>query len=440
MEISRIIYDQLLKSEYKALALKKSLETEFAKSQLNSDDSVAPSLPLIIKEKQYKELKKTSEMLCTIMDKTIGLIIDKQNTGTYIRTYKSLLDVIKKEDTFISNNIIFAKISGVYDKHDTIRYYEFSSEPSELLLAEEILEIYDNVQELSESLKKINFSFSNKSWKSFAGFLKTCHKKIDFNKKKDGIAIISFHENYGDRIYYKYLASNGFNVCMAKPEKFTFNGKELIYQDLKIKLVIFPQPLKNITYFNTDLKHVIDAFIGGKVFIIDTFRSILASEKSLFALISDRKNHSFYNDREVKFIKKHIPWTRIVRHECTTDIEGNEVDLIDYIIANQDRLVLKKSGDIRGDHLGPAWDMNPMDWKTLVSWILSSKELWVAQEKIEFNSSERYAIGDDCIKLKKIFWCVHPYIFNGKFQTCYGKTSDEPVVNADATETLVGFI
>jgi len=227
---------------------------------------------------------------------------------------------------------------------------------------------------------------------------------------------------------------------MAKPGQFIFNGKELIYQDLKIKFVIFSHPVKNITCFNTDLKPVIDAFTGGKVFIIDTFRSILASEKSLFALISDRKNHSFYNDREVKFIKKHIPWTRIVRHENTTDITGNEVDLIDYIIANQDRLVLKKSSDIRGDHLGPAWDMNHMDWKTLVSWILSSNELWVAQEKIEFNSSERYAIEDDYIKLKKIFWCVHPYIFNGKFQTCYGKTSDEPVVNADATETLVGFI
>lgn len=440
MEISRIIYDQHLKSESRALALKKSLEAEFAKSQLNIDGPVAPSLPLIIKEKQYKELKKTSEMLCTIMDKTIGLIIDNLTTGTYIRTFRSLWDVIKKEDICNSNNIIFAKISGVYDKNDTIRYYEFSSEPSEFLLVEELQEIYGNIQEVSDILNKINFSFSNKSWKSFARFLQTCHKKIDFNKKKDTIAIISSRENYGDRIYYKYLKNNGFNVCMAKPGQFIFNGKELIYQDLKIKFVIFSQPVKNITCFNTDLKPVIDAFTGGKVFIIDTFRSILASEKSLFALISDRKNHSFYNDREVKFIKKHIPWTRIVRHENTTDITGNEVDLIDYIIANQDRLVLKKSSDIRGDHLGPAWDMNPMDWKTLVSWILSSNELWVAQEKIEFNSSERYFIDDDSVKLKKIFWCVHPYIFKGKFQTCYGKTSDEPVVNADATETLVGFI
>lgn len=440
MEISRIIYDQILKSEYKALALKKSLETEFVKSQLSNDTSVAPSLPLIIKEKQYKELKKTSEMLFTIMDKTIGLVIDNQSTGTYIRTYRSLWDVIKKEDTFNSNNIIFARISGVYDKNDTIRYFEFTSEPSDLLLAEELLEIYGNIQEVWESLREINFSFFNKSWKSFARFLQTCNKKIDFNKKKDVIAIISFQENYGDRIYYKYLKNNGFNVCKAKPDEFIFNGTELTYRDLKIKLIIFPQPVKNITYFNTDLKPVIDAFTGGKVFIIDAFRSLLATEKSLFALISDRKNYSFYNDREVKFIKKHIPWTRIIRHECTTDIEGNEVDLIDYIIASQDRLVLKKSSDITGDHLGPACDMNPMDWKTLVSWILSSKELWVAQEKIEFNSSERYVIGEDTLKLKKIFWCVHPYIFNGKFQTCYGKTSDEPVVNADATETLVGFI
>jgi len=440
MEISRIIYDQSLKSEYKALALKKSLETEFAESQLNNDESVAPSFPLIIREKQYKELKKTSEMLCKIMDKTIGLIIDNQSTGTYIRTYKSLWEVIKKEGLFASNNIIFAKISGVYDKNDTVRYFEFNSEPASFLLSEEILEIYGNIQEVSDIFREINFSFSNKSWKSLTGFLRTCNKKIGFNKKKDMAAIISSRENYGDKLYHKYLKKNGFNVITAKPEEFTFNGKELTCHYTKIKLIIFPQPVRNISFFNTCMKPVIEAFIEGKVFIIDTFRSLLASEKSLFALISDRKNYSFYDDREIKFIKKHIPWTRIIRHEYTTDIDGNEVDLIDYIIANQDRLVLKKSSEITGDHVGPAWDMNPMDWKTLVSWILSSKELWVAQEKIEFNSSERYVIEDDSIKLKKIFWCVHPYIFNGKFQTCYGKTSDEPVVNTDATETLVGFI
>jgi len=379
-------------------------------------------------------------MLCTIMDKTIGLIIDNQSTGTYIRTYKSLWEVIKKEGLFASNNIIFAKISGVYDKNDTVRYFEFNSEPASFLLSEEILEIYGNIQEVSDIFREINFSFSNKSWKSLTGFLRTCNKKIGFNKKKDMAAIISSRENYGDKLYHKYLKKNGFNVITAKPEEFTFNGKELTCHDTKIKLIIFPQPVRNISFFNTCMKPVIEAFIEGKVFIIDTFRSLLASEKSLFALISDRKNYSFYDDREIKFIKKHIPWTRIIRHEYTTDIDGNEVDLIDYIIANQDRLVLKKSSEITGDHVGPAWDMNPMDWKTLVSWILSSKELWVAQEKIEFNSSERYVIEDDSIKLKKIFWCVHPYIFNGKFQTCYGKTSDEPVVNTDATETLVGFI
>jgi hypothetical protein len=442
MEISRIIYEQSLKSENKALTLKKSLETEFAKSQLKSEPPVLPSLPLIIKEKQYKELKKTSEMLCNIFDKTIGLIIDNRNTGKYVRTYKSLWELVQKEVILNSNNIIFGKTSGVYDRNDIIRYFEFSSDPASFLLAEELLEIYNNINEVSENFKKINFSFSNKSCKSFARFLQTCNKKIDFNKKKDFIAIISSKENYGDKLYYKYLKNNGFNVFTVDPGEFSFDGEELRVRNNKIKLVIFPQSIKNITSFNTDMKPVIEACKGGKVFIIDTLRSVIASEKSLFALISDPKNHSFYNDRDVKFIKKHIPWTRIIRHESTTDISGNEVDLIDYIIANQERLVLKKSSNITGEHIGPACDMNPLDWRTLVSWILSSKELWVVQEKIEFNSSERYEIDNDCIKLKKIFWCVNPYMFNGKFQTCYGSTSAEPVVNIEngSLETLVGFI
>ncbi len=444
MEIPKIMYEKFLKTRESSIELKKALETEFQKNRITQEKNFPkkPSLPLIITEEQHEQIKKSANMFGKIINKTVNFIFEKKITGKYLRMYKTIWDGIKKEkkDSKQDNNIIFSRLNGVFDKKGRIKFFECNQDPNSLLLGEELQKIYKKVTILEQIFNECQILFYDSSKPNLTRFFNRYLREIDFNKTKDKIAITGIEDNCGHKLYARHLDSKGYMTYTVKPDELKLDEKWLTFKGKKIKLLIITDQINR--KIMEKLNPAMEAYLSGKVKLIESLRSSIAGEKSLLALITDPRNHKFYNNSEISFIKNHIPWTRIIRHERTTDIYGNNVDLIPYILNNQDRLVLKKSSNFLGEQIGPAFDMNRLDWQTLISWILSDKEYWIAQEKIDFNSSERYVLENDEVNLKKFYWCVNPYMLNGKYQTCYAMTSTSPVVNTETSsiETPVGFI
>ena len=442
MEIPKIIYEKDLKSKDNAIKLKKALEKEFLKSKkaLGNDFPKEPTLPLLITEKQHKEIKKASNTFGKIINKTVKLIIEKKISGKYLRMYKTIWNFIKKEEKKETSGITFSRLNGVFDSSGQIKFFECTAEPGSLLLGQELQDIYKKITPLNEMFKKNNITFHNNSKSNLTRFFNKYTKETNFIKSKDNIAIIKPETGFGYRLYEKYLQDKGYNVFTIAPEELEFENNCIIAGNKKIDLVIISEKLNRA--ITKKLRQVFNIYTEGKIRLLDYIQSAIATEKSLMALMSDPKNHKFYNNSEISFIKKHIPWTRIIRHENTTDMEGNKIDLIEYIVKNQEKLVLKKSSSFMGGQVGPAYDMNRLDWKTLITWILVDKEYWIAQEKVDFNSSERYVLDNNEINLKKFYWCINPFLLNGKYQTCYAMTSTEPVVNTETSkiETITGLV
>lgn len=443
MEIPKIIYEKFPDRIEWALKLKKELTEEIKKIDYFNRKELEHgiSLPLLINETEQEKIKKTSEKLSKIVNKTLFLILHGKSLGNYIRINKDTWNAIKRENTDSkTENITFSKLKGSFDKNGLIKYFEFRTTLADFLTGQEILDLYNKNQFLSEIFKENKISFINKTRNNFIRFLGKYCKKINFSKKEKAIAFIFPENSYEYKIYYKVLKKKGYNLQIIKPEDLNFTDAMLRGKDRKIEFVImaaYPD--------NKDIKRIkplIDAYISKKVEMLAPVRDSIASEKTFFALMSNPKNHRFYNPSEISFIKKHIPWSRVVRHEKTTDMDGNEIDLIEYIIKNQEKLILKKSNSSIEGEIGAAYEMNEFDWKTLISWILSSQDYWIVQEKISSGMKEIYVVENNKVNLKKLYWCFKPVLLNNKFQTCYGNTSEKPVVTIEnnGIELPVGFI
>ena len=430
METSKCIYEKIIKSPAKILDLEINVRNKFSENKIYySNKRSDPSLPLLVSEKEHLEIQKSSEKLSKIMNKTVSLIFKEKSTGNYLRIYKDLWSsILKEREQFKNkNNFTFSKLNGTFDNDGVIKYFEYRADSRDFLYGDKILQIYNTIKPLADFFKENNIAFFNKTSSGLTRFLGRYSKKINFHKKKNRIGIIPLQQDFRFELYNNLLASKGYNVFTISHKDLISKVKSLYPENGKSKLFLLTGPMKNenIKY----LEPLIEAYLSGKVKLLDFICSSLASEKTLFALISDPKNHKFYSNSEISFINKHIPWTRVIRHERTTDISGHDVDLIEYIIKNQDKLVLKTSSSFLGGQVGVAYEMNKMDWKTLISWILSCNEYWVVQEKIHCNKREGFIIKEDKLTHEKLYWSFKPVLLNNRFQTCYGNTSIFPVVS-----------
>jgi len=109
------------------------------------------------------------------------------------------------------------------------------------------------------------------------------------------------------------------------------------------------------------------------------------SNKLNLALLSENQDSLLFNDQERESIKKYIPWTRKIIDKETTYLHM-PVDLVDFILSQKDRLVIKAAGGYGGIYVRLGKHASPSEWAEIVEKALQENN-WIVQE---FLPSHRY--------------------------------------------------
>jgi uncharacterized circularly permuted ATP-grasp superfamily protein len=115
------------------------------------------------------------------------------------------------------------------------------------------------------------------------------------------------------------------------------------------------------------------------VTVVNSFRAKLLHKKMSLALLSDDRYERLYTAAQRAAIARHIPWTRRV-HEGHTTYRGRVVDLVDFMVANRERLVLKPNDEYGGKGVVLGWQVSPPDWEQTMLAALTSS--YVVQERV----------------------------------------------------------
>ena len=96
--------------------------------------------------------------------------------------------------------------------------------------------------------------------------------------------------------------------------------------------------------------------------MINSFRSVYGSEKSLFALMSNPDFHHLYTPEELKVIKAHVPWTRTLSETETLLPSGKKVTLEQFITEHRTKLVMKPSKGYGGEGVVIGLETEQQEW------------------------------------------------------------------------------
>lgn len=175
---------------------------------------------------------------------------------------------------------------------------------------------------------------------------------------------------------------------------------------------------------------VVRAVRDGAVCMVNPFRCKLLHKKASLAVLSDERQAALLTAEERQAVVAHVPWTRVVE-ERHTEHSGGEVDLLPFIAANKDRLVLKPNDEYGGKGIVLGWTVDDDVWQAGIKTALA--EPYIVQERVEVPSESWPSLVDGTVHFGERMLDTAPFLANGvTVNGCLTRIATDPLLNVTA--------
>lgn len=231
-------------------------------------------------------------------------------------------------------------------------------------------------------------------------------------------------------LIYDYFRAMGFETRIVDPRDCEYRDGKLVAGDYHITL-IYKRVLISELIERGGMDHpVVRAIREHAVCMVNSFRCKILFKKASLAVLSDERNAGMLSDEQLRTIAKHIPWTRNLE-ERKTRIDGNEIDLVPWTLANKDTLVLKPNDDYGGRGIVLGWTVDQPLWEASVKLALESPH--VVQRKVRLPFEPFPSFENGCLQILDRMLDTNPFVAFGSYMHgCLTRISTEALVNVTA--------
>jgi len=267
----------------------------------------------------------------------------------------------------------------------------------------------------------------------------TLHALIDAWQQFSGsrvaprIAILDWREvptQSEFRLFQRYFAEHGVESVIVDPAEVDYDGERLSASDGPIDLV-YKRVLTTELVERGGIDHpVLRAVKDGAVCMVNPPACKILHKKASLAVLHDERNASLFDAEERQAIFEHVPWTRVVEERRTTH-RGRDIDLIEFIRAERERLVLKPNDDYGGKGIVLGWETDAAAWDRAVA--LALAEPYIVQERVRLPFEAYPSLVDGNVHVVDRMVDTAPYVAYGAFTEGYlSRLSTASLLNVTA--------
>ena len=236
-----------------------------------------------------------------------------------------------------------------------------------------------------------------------------------------------------------YFERHGAPSVICSPDELEFRNGALWFGETKIDLVYRRLLVNEYLPIMDECPALLDAFRAGAICMANSFRAKIIHKKAAFAILTDKRHSHMFDGDELAAIRAHIPWTRMVR-EGKTEFYGEEIDLLEWTLANKDRLALKPNDDYGGHGIYIGWISNADEWKEAVKVALENGD-YLVQERVKTAKEVfPYIDSDGKIHMTVSLVDLDPMLFNGKVGSAFTRLSTTELANVTSGGGMVPTI
>ncbi len=237
-------------------------------------------------------------------------------------------------------------------------------------------------------------------------------------------------------LFKEFFESQGYPCIICSPEELKFENERLGVGDFQIDIVYKRLLVNEYLPIVQEYPALLEAYRAGAICMVNSFRSKLIHKKALFAVLTDKRRAELFTKEEQEAIRKHVPWTRLVRDE-KTDYQGKEIDLLEYIRANRNQLVLKPNDDYGGHGITIGWSSDEGTWSEALRDALANGD-YLVQERVPTAREMFPALKDDgSVEFADQLVDLDPLLFNGKVKSAFTRLSFSELANVSSGGGMV---
>jgi hypothetical protein len=265
-----------------------------------------------------------------------------------------------------------------------------------------------------------------------------CWRRFDGRAERPRIAIVDWDglpTAAEFELFKEYFESAGYETTIADPRALTFENGRLRHGDFEIDLV-YKRLLTNEFLEKIDELHALhDAYASRAVCMVNSFRGKYVHKKMFFGVLTNERHAHLFSDYERSVIAHSVPWTRRVA-DTRTEHQGESIELVPFVRANRERLVLKPNDDYGGHGVAIGWESDESQWDTAIRTALEGD--YLVQERVP-TAREVFPALDDAggYELSEQLVDLDPLLFFGKVGGAFTRLSTTSLCNVTSGGGMV---
>lgn len=301
---------------------------------------------------------------------------------------------------------------------DSLKFAEYNGEsPAGAGYAETLAEIFNELPMMAQFARKYDVERYALSGRLLEALLQS-YRDWGGSAQKPQIAIVDWDEvpTWSEfEILQARFENAGIPTLIADPRQLEWDGKTLLAEGQKIDLVYRRVLINDIVSKPAECSALVKAYTAGAVCVANNFRCKIPHVKAFFAVLTDEQNGALFSLGERELIRKHIPWTRVVR-DVKTAHYGGTVELLRFIREQRENLVLKPSDEYGGSGVTLGWETSEAAWDEAIERALAAENgVWIVQERIPIRREVfPYIARAGRVEYRDMLVDFAPYLFRGK--------------------------
>jgi hypothetical protein len=237
-------------------------------------------------------------------------------------------------------------------------------------------------------------------------------------------------------LFKEFFESEGYPSIICSPDELEFDNDRLRVGDFQIDIVYKRLLVNEYLPIMRQCPALLDAYRARAICMVNSFRSKLIHKKAVFAVLTDQRRAALFSSEEQEAISKHVPWTRLVKAE-KSDYFGKEIDLLEYLKENKNKLVLTPNDDYGGHGITIGWNSDEGSWNSALQSALANGD-YLAQERVP-TAREVFPelTADGAIQFVEQLVDLDPLLFNGKIRSAFTRLSSTELANVSSGGGMV---
>lgn len=412
----------------KAFYLMRSLQERFQSAGFAGKLPLA-MMPLLLSRAERKRIQEACEMLASVIEKTMSALFTSPKVKEYA-SYESIPRSWVEVSPVCKQNAIVARLDFIFDGTHLKLIEVQTDNPGFQAITHFMPEIYRNhpfyrpFTRFAEGKGSLLYDHMKKT-------IESVYKESRPSAgSKPTIAFVDYEDSNSlpeAILGAKYWKALGFDAFVADPRQFTFKDGACYAQGKRVDIV--RRSMKAMDFLRDQSKN--EGFLKGyaqNAFVMmNSFRSVYGDEKSLFSLLSNPEYHHLYAPQEIRALKAHIPWTRMLSEQDTTGLQGEKIHLEEFVKGSRERLVLKTTRVLSGKDVFLGIETPAPEWEKILLTQRGNRE-WIVQEYVPLRAIPLPTFCAREVRPKPHSFVLCCFVVGGTLAGISGRFSDVPLL------------